>query len=316
MNNSYNNPYDSHEGDYLLTGDTTERTSAQEVMSAAGALFKVAFKPASFSTDGRVITPRDETGKPRNRFVVRTDTNRVLGLHGGGYPSIGGYHFLAEMADTMFPDSTTSCTLFGGGEKVAVTQDLISPVDIGNGDVIQPQVCWISSLNGKWTTSVYDLTSRLFCQNQLVGRPLVKVKHTKNHDALLDLRVRILEGAAARARTATRMARTLRDQAFTDAQFHELVAQLLPIDYKEMSDVVIRNLGTKHTACKEAWRSERSGWGPGNRWLAYNAVQGAEQHRINGMLRGKTIVDRSLEKAINGFTPLADAAMRVLTTAA
>jgi len=300
----------------LLTGDKTERTSAQEVMSAAGALFKVAFKPASFSMDGCLVTPRDEDGKPRNRFAVRTDTNRVLGLHGAGYPATSGYHFLAEMADTMFPDSTTSCTLFGGGEKVAITQDLISPVDIGDGDVIQPQICWISSLNGRWTTSVYDLTSRLFCQNQLVGRPLVKVKHTKNHDAVLDLRVRILEGAAARARTATTMARTLRDQAFTDVQFHELVGQLLPIDYTEMSDIKIRNLATKHTACKEAWRNERTGWGPGNRWLAYNAIQGAEQHRINGMLRGKTITDRSLEKAIDGFTPLADEAMRVLTTAA
>jgi hypothetical protein len=300
----------------MLTRDKTERTSAQKVMSDAGALFNVAFKPAAFNMDGCLITPRDDDGKPRNRFVVRTDTNRVLGLHGAGYPTTDGYRFLAEMADIMFPESTTSCTLFGEGEKVAVTQDLIAPVDIGNGDVIQPQICWISSLNGRWTTSVYDLTSRLFCQNQLVGRPLVKVKHTKNHDVLLDLRVRILEGAVARARTSATMARTLRDQAFTDVQFHELVGQLLPIDYSEMTDVKIRNLATKHTACKEAWRNERTEWGPGNRWLAYNAIQGAEQHRINGMLRGKAIADRSMEKAINGQTPLASEAMRVLITAA
>ncbi len=212
----------------MLTGDKTERASAQEVMSDAGALFGVAFKPAAFNMDGCLITPRDTDGKPRNRFVVRTDTNRVLGLHGAGYPATDGYRFLAEMADIMFPESTTSCTLFGEGEKIAVTQDLIAPVDIGNGDVIQPQICWISSLNGRWTTSVYDLTSRLFCQNQLVGQPLVKVKHTKNHDALLDLRVRILEGAVARARTSATMARTLRDQAFTDVQFHELWGSCCP----------------------------------------------------------------------------------------
>ena len=300
----------------MLTGDKTERGSAQKVMSDAGALFNVAFKPASFNMDGCLITPRDDDGKPRNRFVVRTDTNRVLGLHGAGYPTTDGYRFLAEMADIMFPESTTSCTLFGEGEKVAVTQDLIAPVDIGNGDVIQPQICWISSLNGRWTTSVYDLTSRLFCQNQLVGQPLVKVKHTRNHDALLDMRVRILEGAVARAKTAASMARILRDQEFTDIQFHELVSRLLPIDYTQMSDVRIRNLGTKHAACREAWRTEREEWGNGNKWLAYNAIQGAEQHRINGMVRGKVRENRSFEKAIEGSVPLAVEAMRVLTLAA
>ena len=300
----------------MLTGDKTERTSAQKVMSDAGALFNVAFKPASFNMDGCLITPRDDDGKPRNRFVVRTDTNRVLGLHGAGYPTTDGYRFLAEMADIMFPESTTSCTLFGGGEKVAVTQDLIAPVDIGNGDVIQPQICWISSLNGRWTTSVYDLTSRLFCQNQLVGQPLVKVKHTRNHDALLDMRVRILEGAVARAKTAASMARILRDQEFTDIQFHELVSRLLPIDYTQMSDVRIRNLGTKHAACREAWRTEREEWGNGNKWLAYNAIQGAEQHRINGMVRGKVKENRSFEKAIEGSVPLAVEALRVLSTVA
>ena len=300
----------------MLTGDRTERSSAQKVMSDAGGLFNVNFLPAAFNLDGCLITPRDTDGKPRNRFVVRTDTHQVLGLHGAGYAATSGYHFLAEMADALFPESTTSCTLFGEGEKIAITQDLIAPVDIGNGDVIQPQVCWISSLNGRWTTSVYDLTSRLFCQNQLVGQPLVKVKHTRNHDAMLDMRVRILEGAAARAKAAASMARVLRDQEFTDIQFHELVSRLLPIDYTQMSDVRIRNLGTKHAACREAWRNEREEWGNGNKWLAYNAIQGAEQHRINGMVRGKVKENRSLEKAIEGSVPLAVEALRVLSTVA
>ena len=309
-----NNQYDSHQGDHLLTGDKVERSSAQKVMSEAGGLFNVSLRAAQFTKDGQVVTPRDGDGKARNRFVVRTDNNNVLGLHGRGYPSTGGYHFLAEMAESLFPETTTSCTVFGLGEKIAITQDLISPVDIGGGDVIQPQICWISSLNGRWTTSVYDLSTRLFCQNQLVGQPLVKVKHTKNHDALLDMRVRILEGAAARARSAATMARVLRDQAYTDVQFHELVSRLLPIDYEQMSDVRIRNLVTKHTACKEAWRNEREEWGAGNRWLAYNAIQGAEQHRINGMVRGKVKPDRALEKSIERKVPLAVEAMRVLST--
>ena len=104
-----------------------------------------------------MVTARHATGS-----WCETDNNNVLGLHGRGYPSTGGYHFLAEMAESLFPETTTSCTVFGLGEKIAITQDLISPVDIGSGDVIQPQICWISSLNGRWTTSVYDLSTRLF----------------------------------------------------------------------------------------------------------------------------------------------------------
>ena len=220
---NYHNQYDSHEGHHMLTSKRSERSSAKKIMGEAGGLFNVDFLPAAFNSGGCLITPRDEDGRARHRFVVRTDTKDILGLHGAGYAATSGYHYLAEMADTLFPESTTSCTVFGAGEKIAITQDLIAPVDIGDGDVIQPQVCWISSLNGRWSTSVYDLTSRLFCQNQLVGQPLVKVKHTKNHDALLDMRVRILEGAAARARNAASMARVLKDQVFTDIQFHELV---------------------------------------------------------------------------------------------
>ena len=39
--NDFNNQYDSHQGDHLLTGDKVERGSAQKVMSDAGGLFNV-----------------------------------------------------------------------------------------------------------------------------------------------------------------------------------------------------------------------------------------------------------------------------------
>ena len=52
----------------------------------------------------------------------------------------------------------------------------------------------------------------------------------------------------------------------------------------------------------------------GNRWLAYNAVQGAEQHNINARFNtsdaGK---QRSMTKMINGVTPYAAKALDILT---
>jgi len=48
--------------------------------------------------------------------------------------------------------------------------------------------------------------------------------------------------------------------------------------------------------------------------MAYNAVQGAEQHRINGRMPGGLYNFRkAMEKAIDNKTPLAERAMALLT---
>jgi hypothetical protein len=318
--------FDTFEGHHMLTRDRAEHPlDAHVVMREAGALFDVAY-PASMFEEcgvhglyGGYHTPYVKKGvnkdKPLHKYVVRLDTGDVLGLHSHTYAETDGYSFIADMAEEMFPESTTSCTVFGNGEKIAVTQDLVNPVDLGDGDIIQSQVCWITSYNGVWPTAVYDLTSRLFCQNQLVGQmPLVRVKHTKNHDQLLEMRIRILEGSIARAKTVSAMARVLRDQEYSDEQFDRLVSQILPVNHTEMTERQANNVLTRQQYCRGAWYKEKEEFGAGNRWLAYNAVQGAEQHRINGRVRGGTFSrDRALEKAIDQKTPLAEKALALLS---
>jgi hypothetical protein len=50
-----------------------------------------------------------------------------------------------------------------------------------------------------------------------------------------------------------------------------------------------------------------------NKWCAYNAFQGAEQHYINAKGRGHNWSrDRALVKAIDGKTPLATQAFNYL----
>ena len=319
--------FDTHMGHHFLTKDKAEHPmDAHVVMAEADALFDVAYPASSYVRkegddpfDGVVVTPSVKGGlhggTPLHKYVMRTDTGDVLGLHSHKYAETDGYRYIADMAEEMFPESTTSCTVFGKGEKIAVTQDLVNPVDLGDGDIIQSQVCWITSYNGVWPTAVYDLTSRLFCQNQLVGRdPLVRVKHTKNHDHLLEMRIRILEGSIARAKTVSAMARVLRDQEYSDEQFDRLVSQILPVNHTEMTERQANNVLTRQQYCRGAWYKEKEEFGAGNRWLAYNAIQGAEQHRINGRVRGGTFSrDRALEKAIDQKTPLAEKALALLS---
>ena len=317
--------FESHRGHNMLTKDKVAHPmDAHVVMGEAGALFDVAYPPSGYVSEfaifpGQMTTPAVKDGvnkgKPLHKYVIRTDTNEVLGLHSHKYAESAGYGFIADMAEELFPEKTTSCTVFGVGEKIAVTQELVASVDLGLGDWIQPQICWITSYNGVWATAVYDLTDRLFCQNQLIGNiPLVKVKHTKNHDSLLELRVRILEGSIARAEALVNMARVLKDQTFTDEQFVGLVTELLPYDGEKMTERQVNNVLTRQQYCRGAWRKEKAEFGAGNRWLAFNAIQGAEQHRINGRTRGGGYrQDKALEKAIDNKTPLADRALGLLT---
>lgn len=314
--------FDTHAGHNFLTKEKVEHPmDAHVVMREAGALFDVAYPPSGYEDGGffpgemtfPLVKSGVNKGTPTHKYVIRTDTNDVLGLHSHKYAETEGYRYIADMAEELFPGKTTSCTVFGVGEKIAVTQELVAPIDLGEGDIIQPQICWVTSYNGVWPTAVYDLTERLFCQNQLVGMPLVKVKHTKNHDSLLEMRVRILEGSIARAEALAVMARVLRDQAFTDEQFAELVRDVLPVE-PDMTARQEGNVWDKRHYCRAAWARERSEFGAGNRWMAYNAVQGAEQHRINGRARGGSYDPmKAMEKAIDNKTPLAERAMTRLT---
>jgi hypothetical protein len=89
---------------------------------------------------------------------------------------------------------------------------------------------------------------------------------------------------------------------------------LLPYDGEKMTERQVNNVLTRQQYCRGAWRKEKAEFGAGNRWLAFNAIQGAEQHRINGRTRGGGYhQDKAFEKAIDNKTPLADRALGLLT---
>ena len=297
--------------------DNSEPEYARETMGDAGALFPVHYPAAQHHClrreDAHIPTFESGTYKnvPLYKFVVREDTGQVVGLHSGKYPEVDGYQMLADMADMMFPASTTSCTLWGAGERVAVTQQLSDSIDLGNGDKIQSHLVWISSLDGSWSTSVYDMQRRFFCQNQLVGRPLIKVRHTKNHDDIFEMKATILKEAAQQALTWQGKALALKQQPMIDSEFFELINQLVPIE-DDMSTRKENSVRTARSSMLYRWEQEKKEWGDGNGWLAWNAVQGAEQRTVNaGRNRDKA---KSLQKALEGKTPLANKAMSLILT--
>ena len=296
--------------------------TAHEVMENVGALFDVEYVPAGFQDNGFYTRVPGDVGKPMYKWVNRlSDDNesKPLAIHKGSYPEVDGYKHLADMAEFMFPLSSKECTLFGDGERVLLVQQLTDPMDLGDGDTIQSNIIWVSSLNGTWSTKVYDMTERFFCQNQLIGLPLISVRHTRNHDNLLSMRVEILEGAKARADAWTGQAREWKDQEMIDSEFFEMVTNLMPIpEYNNTNDLVRDRIKMKRNDILNRWYKERNEYGNGDagvgdKWCAYNAFQGAEQHYINAKGRGHNWSrDRALVKAIDGKTPLATQAFNYL----
>jgi hypothetical protein len=172
--------------------------------------------------------------------------------------------------------------------------------------------------------------------NQLAGAaPIFSVKHTTNHNFTFEQRSNILLEAMEHAQTLARMARTLKDQEYSNAQFNALIKQVVPLPKPFNKDGDIHAIAEKRMkenrdAMELTWRTECTEFGTvrkhvkspsemvdvfdGNKWLAYNSVQGAEQHNINARFttsdEGK---QRSMTKMINGVTPFAGRALNILT---
>ena len=299
----------------------TDSRNALVALEQADALFDVEYKAATFEKDGHMHSPEYEKGKnqglPLYHWVVRSDTGDALGLHSGRYAKLPSYRFLGETAERVFPNSTTQVRMWDKGERVALMQEISDPIDLGGGDIIQPHVVWVSSFNGSWATAVHSLTNRLWCLNQLVATPILKVKHTQNHTELFKFRVQVVEAAKERAAIQATMAMTLKDQEFTDVEFLAMIQDIVPLPPKNLEGeihVKAQNMvDKKRTGMINRWEAECTQWGTKNKWLAYNAVQGTEQHLLHG--RGESQEEKelaSLAKAIDDKTPLARRALVAL----
>lgn len=292
-----------------------------------------------------VETPLNNKGEPAYKFAVREDLGSggedpvVLGLHGHGYAEENSYVFLADMADEMFPDSTVNCTIFDQGKRCMIVQEIGDPIDLGGGDIIRPNVAWTASFNGTWSTGVFDFSSRVFCSNMLnMGRALFKVRRTQNHKVMLEDRCQIVKSTIDRFEKLAVMARVLKDQEFTDSQFYGLMEQILPEPEGKNGEPphpqAQRHHEERSIAILSAWGKEKERWGydytfeqeddtgshhwpvtvkTGNKWLAYNAVQGAEQHYINAGYKPRKNQHKALLKAVDGKSRLGDKALTLLS---
>ena len=311
-----------HEGHDWLTKEVAEHgRNVLDVASEVNADFPVEYVASQYTCPmtGELKTPEFLKGNKRgdalNLYVLRTDgvPSVNLGLHSGRYPQRNGYKHVFETMETMFPSSCTDITVFGKGERIAITQQIGDPIEVMEGDNILPVIITSSSLNGQAKTTINAVGERTICLNMLdLSKGLIQVKSTKNHDDLLTLRSALLEASKVNSDSLVTFARQLSSSSLSDTAFYRMLNTLLPEAEEDAATKTKNAVDAKRAAILNAWSQETNGdWGNG--WLAYNAFQGAEQHRINQGFKSTTAAkQKGFEKVLDRSTPIADAAEQYL----
>jgi len=311
-----------HEGHDWLTKEVDEHgRNVLDVASEVHADFPVEYVASQYTCPmtGELKTPEYLKGNKRgdalNLYVLRTDgvPSVNLGLHSGRYPQRDGYKHVFETMETMFPSSCTDITVFGQGERIAITQQIGDPIEVMEGDDILPVIITSSSLNGQAKTTINAVGERVSCLNMLdLSKGLIQVKSTKNHDDLLTLRSALLEASKVNSDSLVTFARQLSSSTLSDTAFYRMLNAVLPEAEEDAATKTKNAVDAKRAAILNAWSQETNGdWGNG--WLAYNAFQGAEQHRINQGFKSTTAAKQNgFEKVLDRKTPIADAAEQYL----
>jgi len=120
---------------------------------------------------------------PKQKAIVRDDTNEVLSIHGEGYYPYQN-HQLIELLDKVSQQSGLPIHrggLFGNGEKVFI-QLKSNDMKLGN-DRIEGYITGINSFDGTTSLAFGPSNITISCQNTFFGafRSMdTKVRHTKN----------------------------------------------------------------------------------------------------------------------------------------
>ncbi len=311
---------DHSSGHDFLTKEVSEYgRNVFDVASEVSADFGCHISPKGYldPITNQFVVPKYETGnkrgKPRGIYVLRNDTMEPLGDHSGRYPHRDGYKHVFETIETLFPNSCTDMTVFGKGERLAVTQQVADRIEIVDGDWIDPIVITIMSLNGLWPTGMFAFDFRISCANIIsLADAFIKVKATKNHDNVLTLRSAVLEASRVESEQVATFARKLSQSTLSDRAFERMLNRIIPMADIDAPTKTRNLVDAKRAAILNAWNLETKGdWG--NAWGAYNAFQGAEQHRINqGFKSTDSAMQKGFTKSLDGKTPIADAAEEYL----
>jgi len=146
------------------------------------ALFPVKEYPANFvyNSETDKIDVKENTGY---KFIVREDTEEVLSCMTNEYRLIDN-KTIYNTAEPIMKDvgaKLTEVQTFSGGAKTSwkwILPDV--QVDLGDGDLINPEVTLRNSYNGQWGLHILGGAFRMVCSNGMVIGVVISRKNYKH----------------------------------------------------------------------------------------------------------------------------------------
>ena len=302
--------------DMGLRGAMRDPQSVYDLAADEDMLFNMAAEPLGVQPQGGFVVLETPKGEPEAQAHYRTDTNTVVAVHPGTYRlRADGYGPLYEQGNALFGDTCTMVRGLDGGARLYMLFQPSEPVDFGGGQMI-PTVGMSASLDSSIATAVHAFAYDPSCTNAFTHRSAVlRTKATMNHDAIFTHRMEILAATVNRTKAMAHIARIACDQEFSDLQFSEMVSGLSVVEERaakaqpvwddakqEWKEAHGRSIGLHRftlDSIYEEWSKDKARFGE-TKWAAFSAVQGAEQHHLNGGNSGSAAkrADRTLRHAL------------------
>ena len=317
--------------DFMFESGDDDTPTASVMLKAqqVGADFNVTYLPAGFLKQAvswqepeftvPVYDSGEYEGQPKQMYIVRDDTNEVVGQHSSKYPKRDADDHNFEVLENAFPNTCENVQIWDNGGLCLVTQSIGEAVELPIGDEVIQYVYSVMSLNGTKRTMTIPKASRVSCTNALgLTLAIISSKATRNHDARISFQAEVFEKSEIQLDALVRMAKVFTSKNFTDQEFSRLVDNLLEVPDKDASTRSVNTYQRTRNSMFTTWRKECQEFGDQNMWLAYNAVQGAEQHRVNANFKSEDDKGyeagqkKSIFNALEGGTPLADSCEKYL----
>lgn len=302
--------------DMGLRGAMSTPQSVYDLAADESMLFNMGAVPLGVMTEQQgFMVLESPKGAPEVQAHYRTDTNQVIAVHPGTYKlRSNGYGPLYEQGQALFGDTCTMVRGLDNGARAYMLFQPSEPVDFGGGQMI-PTIGMSASLDSSIATAVHAFAFDPSCTNAFTSQSAVmRTKATMNHDAIFTHRMEIIAASVNRTKAIAQIARIASDQEFSDSQFSEMVSGLSIVQEREQKAQPVWDEATQQykeahgrsvglyqftvDAMYEEWGKDKARFGE-TQWAAFSAVQGAEQHHLNGGNSGSRAkrADRTLRHA-------------------
>jgi len=184
----------SEASDFLPKGD---KASATDLAMDHGANFTPLLSPIMHPAEGAVALEAEQIkarrGERTRGMYYSVWNESIVGKSAVLLnPSVSDtyaatpYMQTMQMIEEVFPCSAVGFSNINDGQRIMLIIELTGSIDLGDGDVLIPNLVVIDSLDGSHATKIIPTAHRSFCENQLRhSKIILSVKHTANHNRLL-----------------------------------------------------------------------------------------------------------------------------------